>query len=853
MCSAVKDASGRVIDFRIEYLNPAAARANAISREQQIGHTLCELFAAHRKNGLIDAYARVIQTGIPFRAESFAFTDYFSGELQTRYFDIQVSKFDDSIVATWRDVTDADATRREAESLREHLSTALRSARMCSWDWDIATDREQFFGDCSAIFGREAPASYEEFREVIHPDDVERLDANLRACMRERSPFYEEFRVIHADGTVHWIAGHGRFLHDEAGRAVRMVGVNVDITSAKERQDKLRDSEERLRILSETIPQLVWMADASGYTRYYNQRWYDYTGQSPDEAAGFGWQKALHPDDHEHTAKSWQAAVQAQAAYDSEYRLRRADGEYRWFVARGRPIHDDSGNTFWFGTSTDISEQKRAEEELRFSQERLQMALAVGNSGAYEWNIKLNVNNWTPELELLYGFEPGGFQCTYEAWRDCLLPEDVAPAEAHVLASFTSGRFDTEWRIRRKNDGQVRWLSAHGKVFFDADGKPDRMLGLNVDITERKQAEERVRLSESRYRSLIEVSTQLVWSCPGSGFLDHEIPEWQMFTGQSTPQILGWGWSEAVHPDDRAETLRVWQQAVRTKSFYTVEHRLRRKDGVYRHMMVRGVPVLDAAGAVIEYVGMHTDITEQKLAEDALIKTEKLAAAGRLAATVAHEINNPLEAATNLLYLLGTEQNLSETGRDYIKAAERELSRVAHVVRQTLGFYREQSSKEEVILQELIEEVLQLHQGRIVSKRIEVKQEIPENLLLRTVPGELRQILSNLVSNSLDALPFEGVLRIRARRLASVGNKGSRIQISVADSGCGFSPDTALHLFEPFFTTKKNIGTGLGLWVSRQLIHKHMGTIRARSREGAGTVFRIELPGEAEGAAATAA
>ena len=120
-------------------------------------------------------------------------------------------------------------------------------------------------------------------------------------------------------------------------------------------------------------------------------------------------------------------------------------------------------------------------------------------------------------------------------------------------------------------------------------------------------------------------------------------------------------------------------------------------------MMVRGVPVLDAGGAVIEYVGMHTDVTEQKLAEDALIKTEKLAAAGRLAATVAHEINNPLEAATNRLYLLGTEQNLSQAGRDYITAAERELSRVAHVLRQTLGFYSEQSSKEEVLLQELID------------------------------------------------------------------------------------------------------------------------------------------------------
>jgi PAS domain S-box-containing protein len=593
------------------------------------------------------------------------------------------------------------------------------------------------------------------------------------------------------------------------------------------------------------------MTDAHGFGVYFNQRCYEYSGLAPGELLGGGWKKLIHPEDMERTLSSWQTAVCGEDSYDVEYRLRRWDGEYHWFIARAKPIKDTAGKTTgWFGTSTDISERKQVEADLRSSQERLSLALTIGKSGAYEWDIKRNVNRWSPELEVLYGLEPGSFGGTYEAWRDCLLPEDVEQAEQRTLPSLTTGHFDAEWRIRRKNDGEVRWISAQGRVFFDAQGKPERMIGLNADITERKQSEERMKLSESRYRSLVEASAQLVWSCPGSGYLDHPIPEWQQFTGQTTEQVLGWGWAEAVHPEDHAETLRVWQQAVATQSVYTVEYRLRRKDGVYRHMLGRGVPVLGASGEVIEYLGMHNDVTEQKLAEEALIKAEKLAAAGRLAATVAHEINNPLEAATNLLYLLGTEINLSEEGRNYLSAAERELSRVAHVVRQTLGFYREQSAREPIELQSLLDEVLQLHQGRIVHKGIQVSQEIPPSFVLRTVPGELRQVISNLVSNSLDALPARGKLRIRARRV--VVNGSSRMQITVADSGCGFSRDTALHLFEPFFTTKKSIGTGLGLWVSRQLIHKHQGTIRTRSREGSGTVFRIQFPAD-QGVVASAA
>lgn len=236
------------------------------------------------------------------------------------------------------------------------------------------------------------------------------------------------------------------------------------------------------------------------------------------------------------------------------------------------------------------------------------------------------------------------------------------------------------------------------------------------------------------------------------------------------------------------------------------------------------------------------DTTEQRRAEEALRRTEKLAAAGRLAASIAHEINNPLESVTNLLYLIRQERLSPATAR-FADLAQQEVARVSEIAQQTLRFYRQSTLPAVANIRELLESVITLHLGRIQSVHVDLQRDYPRELSLFCFAGELRQLFANLITNALDAMtPGGGRLLVRAGAVRVAGVEG--IRVTVADTGCGITPEARRHIFEPFFTTKEATGTGLGLWVSEQIIRKHQGRIRIRSRadEPTGTVFSIFFP-----------
>ena len=239
------------------------------------------------------------------------------------------------------------------------------------------------------------------------------------------------------------------------------------------------------------------------------------------------------------------------------------------------------------------------------------------------------------------------------------------------------------------------------------------------------------------------------------------------------------------------------------------------------------------------------DTTEQRRAEEALRRTEKLAAAGRLAASIAHEINNPLEAVTNLLYLI-RQENLTPSASQFADMAAQEVARVSAITQQTLRFYRQSTLPARANVAELLDSVLTLHAGRVQTLQVEVTRDFRGDLELFCFAGELRQLFANLIGNALDAMmPGGGRLAVRARQVRD------GIRVSVGDTGTGITPEARRHIFEPFFTTKEATGTGLGLWVSEQIIRKHNGTVRLHSRPAqtppdaarpCGTVFSVFFP-----------
>ena len=242
---------------------------------------------------------------------------------------------------------------------------------------------------------------------------------------------------------------------------------------------------------------------------------------------------------------------------------------------------------------------------------------------------------------------------------------------------------------------------------------------------------------------------------------------------------------------------------------------------------------------------LQAEITVRKKAEDALIDSEKLASVGRMAAVLAHEINNPLEAVTNVLFLAQISDGLPESVREYLETADGELKRIAHITRQTLGFYRESSSATTFPMEPLLGSVIDLLKAKVISKRATVVTQCEPSIYMTAFQGELRQVLSNLLMNSLDAVPYGGKVTLRATYATAYKGNCPSLRITVADSGQGINYETSLKIFEPFFTTKGSVGNGLGLWVSKQLVEKHNGTIRVRSHTRAprqGTTFSMVFP-----------
>jgi PAS domain S-box-containing protein len=266
-------------------------------------------------------------------------------------------------------------------------------------------------------------------------------------------------------------------------------------------------------------------------------------------------------------------------------------------------------------------------------------------------------------------------------------------------------------------------------------------------------------------------------------------------------------------------------------------------DGTFTPIEDSAAPIRDDAGRLAGVVLVFRDATAERTSQDLVRKTEKIAAAARLAATIAHEINNPLEAVSNLIYLAKAREGVPDDAMNDLRIAEEELARVSHVTRQTLGFYRESTLPDVCDVSVLIDNVLRLYENKLKNKNISVTQGSTPCPPLQGWAGELQQVVSNLVSNAVDAMGENGTLKVVVSSLET--SEGPAVQLVVEDNGPGIDPQHLERVFEPFFTTKKDVGTGLGLYVSKQIVERHGGTIEVQSSNNngsSGTAFRVVLP-----------
>jgi signal transduction histidine kinase len=280
---------------------------------------------------------------------------------------------------------------------------------------------------------------------------------------------------------------------------------------------------------------------------------------------------------------------------------------------------------------------------------------------------------------------------------------------------------------------------------------------------------------------------------------------------------------------------------------YPLEGTLVTDPAEYRYWTVSYFPVHAPDGSIQAISAASLEITQQRKSELALIQSEKLAVVGRLASSIAHEINNPLESVTNLIYLAKISDSLDEA-RDYLNTAEVELRRASAITSQTLRFHRQASSPQQISVADLLDTVFSIYQGRIANAHVQVQRRSRCHRKLHCFDGEIRQVLSNLVSNALDAMPGGGCLFVREREAIHWRTGEPGVTITIADNAAGMSPETQAKIYNPFFTTKGVTGTGLGLWVSKEIVHRHRGSLSVRSSQSPahhGTVFTLFLPFDA--------
>ena len=743
------------------------------------------------------------------------------------------------------------------------------------WDWSVGNDTIYTSPRLLEIYGLPPGTSFASREDLVarlpfHPEDrplVARLFAEHLAGEAARSRV--EARFIREDGETRWVQLAGKTARDHSGAVTHWTGTVRDVTESKRGEEALRESQERY--------ELAMAASESGYWDWYvltnryvaSRRAYEMGGYDPDTWKNRDDFKArinMHPEDF----ARWEAAradlfagTGERLAMEVRYIVR---GETRWHSLQAICRRDDTGKVIrWTGSTTDVTERKRAEEAQLESEQRYARVVSVSDEAFWDWNAAVDELYLSPRFLDMFDFPP---DTTFHGRAAFFtrLPISAADREAleRAAAEHFAGKTERmEIEFRASVRGEERWIQATGRATRDSEGQVVRWSGAIRDVTARKRTEEALRDSQESY--------ELAMAASESGYWDWHLPTNRYFLSPRAYEMGGYdpdSWTSRddfraqikMHPEDFAR----WETA-RKELFAGKGERLAMEvryfvRGETRWHSLQGICRRDHTGTVVRWAGSTTDVTNRKLAEEELKTMERrlrqaqrLEAMGTLAGGIAHDFNNILGAI--LGYGEMAQRDAPEGSRlardldSIVIAGERGRALVDRV----LAFSRSAvGERVPVHVEGVVREVLDLIAAKLPPSVIAQTKLLAGRAAVLGDATQVHQVVANLATNAIQAMPAGGELRVdlgvervevpRATTIGEVG-AGEHVVLTVADTGAGIAPGIVDRIFDPFFTTKEvGTGTGLGLSLVHGIVTQLGGAIDVASSLGGGSTFTVFLP-----------
>jgi PAS domain S-box-containing protein len=619
-------------------------------------------------------------------------------------------------------------------------------------------------------------------------------------------------------------------------------------------EDALRESERKFRLLVETIPAFVWRGTSEGELDYLNERAVEYLGYPAPSLTGGRWIELVHPDHRDSTVRRWLHSATTGSSYDDSYRIKRADGQYRWIQSMGEPFYDAEGRiAHWYGLIIDIDDRKRAEQELRLSEARKAAIL----DSALECIVTIDhegcITEFNHAAERTFGYRRD--QVLGRQLADVIIPPALRERHRQGFARYMA---TGEAQVLGQRI-ELTAVRADGSEFpvelaitrIPLDGPPS-FTGYLRDITERKQSEEELRRSEAFLTEAQQLSRvgsfswrlatdEIAWSEQLYRIfeIDRDV--------RATLEVI----ATRVHPEDLATFKEQIERSRREGSDVQLEIRLQMPDRSVKYVHV--VAHCREESGQAEYIGAVQDVTQRRLSEEALAKVRselayvaRVTSLGVLTASIAHEVNQPLSGiitnAGTCLRMLDTNPSNVDGARETARRMLRDGNRASEVVTRLRAlFSKKEFTLEPLDLNEATREVIALSSSDCQRNRVIVRSELADDL--PSITGDrvqLQQVILNLVRNASDAMI--GVHdRPRQLLISTVREDGDRVRVSVRDAGMGFDRQSMDKLFEAFYTTKSD-GMGIGLSVSRSIVERHQGRIWAEPNDGPGATFSFSIP-----------